>query len=176
MGKGLPGMTYRKIKRGGGNIGKLLIMEFADNESMVFDNMMNMLQKYPNFRKYALKDEVILSLPGLEIRPKHRKVYSKTKEISLTKKEFDIFYLLAVNKGRVVTYEQIYQNVWNGYSTGRERSHYISHMEYKEKVGWDSFLIYTVCKGTGILYGSGNRRITTNHITVWVKPGCFSYV
>ncbi|HBI62904.1 MAG TPA: transcriptional regulator [Lachnospiraceae bacterium] len=103
-------------------------MEFADNESMVFDDIMNMLQKYPDFCKYTLKDEVILSLSGLEIRPERRKVYSKAKEISLTKKEFDIFYLLAVNKGRVVTYEQIYQNVWNGYSTGRESAVIIYHI------------------------------------------------
>ncbi len=95
-------------------MGKLLIMEFADHESAVFTEIMNMLQKYPNFCKYTLKDEVILSLPGLEIRPERRKIYSNSHEISMTKKEFDIFYLLAVNKGRVLTYEQIYQSVWNG--------------------------------------------------------------
>ena len=48
-----------------GNIGKLLIMEFSDNESVAFADIMNMLQKYPDFRKYTLKDGVILSLPGM---------------------------------------------------------------------------------------------------------------
>ena len=28
-------------------------------------------------------------------------------------------------------------------------------------------------KRTGVLYGSGNRRITMNHKTVWVKTGLF---
>lgn len=42
-------------------------MELADNEGAVFDDMMDILQKYPGFRKYALKDEAILFLPGLGI-------------------------------------------------------------------------------------------------------------
>ncbi|MDE6853001.1 MAG: helix-turn-helix domain-containing protein [Lachnospiraceae bacterium] len=46
----------------------------------------------------------------------------------MTKKEFDIFYLLAVNKGRVLTYEQIYQRVWNGYATGGERTAVVYHI------------------------------------------------
>lgn len=97
-------------------------MEFTDNENTAFADIMNMLQKYPDFRKYSLKDEVILSLPGLEIRPERRKIYSNSQEINLTTKEFDILCMLAVNKGRVVTYEQIYQNVWNSFPTGRENN------------------------------------------------------
>lgn len=112
----------------GGNIGKLLIMEFADNESAAFADIMNVLQKYPDFRRYTLKDEVILSLPGLEIRPERRKIYGNSYEISMTKKEFVIFYLLAVNKGRVLTYGQIYQSVWSGYATGNERTAVVYHI------------------------------------------------
>lgn len=95
-------------------------MEFADSERAIFDNIMNILEGYPNFHKYKLKDESILSLPGLEIRLERRKIYSESQEISLTAKEFDILCMLAVNRGRVVTYEQIYQNVWKEYPTGGE--------------------------------------------------------
>jgi two-component system alkaline phosphatase synthesis response regulator PhoP len=112
----------------GGDIGKPLIMEFASNESAAFAEIMNVLQKYPDFCRYTLKDEVILSLPGLEIRPERRKICSNSHEITMTKKEFDIFYLLAVNKGRVLTYEQIYQSVWNGYATGGERTAVVYHI------------------------------------------------
>lgn len=93
-------------------------MEFEDNESAVFNDIMNMLERYPDFHKYRLKEEATLSLPGLEIRMERRIIYSESKEISLTAKEFAIFCILAVNRGRVVTYEQIYQNVWNEYSAG----------------------------------------------------------
>lgn len=104
----------------GGNIGKLLIMEFEDGESTLFDEIMRTIDKYPDFHRYQLKDEAVLSLPGLEICPERRKIYSESQEINLTTKEFEILYILAVNKGRVVTYEQIYRNVWNEYPAGGE--------------------------------------------------------
>lgn len=107
---------------GGGNIGKLLIMEFTDNENAAFADILNMLKKYPDFQRIKLKDETVLSFPGFEICPERRKICSEIQEISLTTKEFDILYILAVNEGRVVTYEQIYQNVWNSFPTGRENN------------------------------------------------------
>lgn len=88
-------------------------MEFTDNESMVFDKIMATLTEYPEFEKYQLQSEDVLSFPCLKIYLKRRKIYSRNQEIVLTKKEFDILYLFAINKGRVLTYEQIYQNVWN---------------------------------------------------------------
>lgn len=113
---------WKEAAKGGGNIGKLLIMEFTDNENAAFADILNMLKKYPDFQRIKLKDETILSFPGFEICPERRKIYSKIREISLTTKEFDILYILAVNEGRVVTYEQIYQNVWNAFPTGRENN------------------------------------------------------
>ena len=91
------------------------------------------MQKYPDFCRYTLKDEVILSLPGLEIRPERRKIYRNPHEISMTKKEFDIFYPFAVNKGRVLTYEQIYQSVWNGEAIGGERNAVVYHIRNIKK-------------------------------------------
>lgn len=81
----------------GGNIGKLLVVEFADSDTAVFNDIINMLERYPNFQKYKLKDESILTLPGLEIRLERRKIYSDSKEISLTTKEFDILCMLVIN-------------------------------------------------------------------------------
>lgn len=47
-----------------------------------------------------MNDESILSVPGLEIYPGRRKIYRGRKEISLTAKEYDLFYFLVVNRGR----------------------------------------------------------------------------
>lgn len=99
---------YTQRKEEGGNMEKLLVLEFADNESAVFDDIMNILARYPDFQKYKLKDEPVLSIPGLEIRLERRKVYNESQEINLTTKEFDILCMLAVNRGRVVTYEVDY--------------------------------------------------------------------
>lgn len=73
-------------KERGNIIGRLLIMEFSDNESTALDDIMNMLQRYLDFCKYTLKNETILSLPGLEIRPKRKKIYSNSYEISMKKR------------------------------------------------------------------------------------------
>ena len=95
-------------------------MEFEDNESAVFDDIMDMLQKYPDFHKYEIEQELPLSLPGLEIYPDKRKIYRDRQEIHLTAKEYDLLCLLVYNQGRVLTYEQIYQKVWGEEPFGKE--------------------------------------------------------
>ena len=60
-------------------------------------------------------------------------IKSNSQKISMTKKEFDIFYLLAVNKGRVLAYGQIYQSVRNGYATGGERTAVVYHIRNIQK-------------------------------------------
>lgn len=104
------------------------MIEFKEQDFIVFDEIMAVLKRYPDFEKLYLDGEKVTVLPGLEIRPERRKIYSNSHEISMTKKEFDIFYLLAVNKGRVLTYEQIYQKVWNGDAIGGGRTAVVYHI------------------------------------------------
>ena len=42
--------------------------------------------------------------------------------IHLTTKEFDILCMLVENRGRIMTYEQIYQNVWDGFPAGEVKN------------------------------------------------------
>lgn len=49
---------------------------------------------------------------NIMIYPDYRKVFVNDIEIELTKKEFDILYLLMRNHHRVFTYQQIYNAVW----------------------------------------------------------------
>ena len=64
----------------------------------------------------------MLSIPGLEIFPDRRKIYRDRREIDLTTKEYDLLYLLAINKGHVLTYAQIYQDVWGEEALGNENN------------------------------------------------------
>ncbi len=77
--------------------------------------MMEVVKKHPDFKRYELRMESALQLPGLEIYPDRRKIYRDRREINLTTKEFDILCFLAANRGRVMTYTQIYQKVWGDY-------------------------------------------------------------
>lgn len=83
---------------------------------------MEVLKRYSDFEYMQMNDESILSVPGLEIYPSRRKIYRLHKEISLTAKEYALFYFLVVNRGQVLTYGQIYQNVWCGEAIGRENN------------------------------------------------------
>ena len=66
-----------------------------------------------------------------EINLSRRRVINDGQEIELTVKEYDILCLLAANKGRVLTYEQIYDKVWGEISAGNEKKGYrrLSHSE-----------------------------------------------
>lgn len=79
------------------------------------------MSRHPDLEKLELRDEPILSFPGLEIITSQRKVISNGQEVQLTTKEYDILCLLAANKGRVLTYEQIYDKVWGDISAGNEK-------------------------------------------------------
>lgn len=69
-----------------------------------------------------LDEEPILSFPGLDIYPRRRKVFRDHQEIRLTHKEYEILLLLVTNKGWVLTYNQIYEKVWNDFPTGGRRN------------------------------------------------------
>ena len=103
-------------------IGRILVAEFKDQESLVFDAVMEVLKNHPNFEILEPSDETVVSIPGLEIYPERRKIYRDRREIDLTTKEYDLLYLLAINKGHVLTYAQIYQDIWGEETLGNENN------------------------------------------------------
>ena len=106
----------------------MLVAEFKDSELSAFKEVMEVLERHPDFEKYEIRSAPPLSFPGLEIMPDCRKVYCDGGEIPLTAKEFDILYLLAENPGRVLTYAQIYRNVWGDYDQNIQNNSIGSHV------------------------------------------------
>lgn len=78
---------------------------------------MKILEAYPSIKMCKIGDAPELLFPGLEIYPDRRKIYRNKQEVYLTPKEYKLLYLLAVNKGRVLTYAQIYEKVWGNISS-----------------------------------------------------------
>ena len=103
-------------------IGQYIMIELQKRDSAAFKDILSVLRQHPELTKWRVDDEPILSFPGLAIYPRRRKVFRNQQEIQLTTKEFDILFLLASNKGWVLTYNQIYEKVWNDISTGNERN------------------------------------------------------
>lgn len=106
---------------GDDTIGRIIILELTERDNSAFEDILSFLSRHPDLEKWELQDEPILSFPSLEINLARRKIRSNGSEILLTAKEYDIFCLLVVNKNRVLTYDQIYEKVWGGFSSGNER-------------------------------------------------------
>ena len=106
--------------KGGDIIGRILLIEFKEEDTAAFDEVMAVLKRHTDFKMFSMEEETVISLPGLTIYPEQRKIYRDRQEIHLTAKEYDLLCLLVANKGRVLTYEQIYQKVWGEEALGRE--------------------------------------------------------
>ncbi len=74
-------------------------------------------ESYNENNLYAL-----IPYPGLIIDPQYRSVEIKGQQLKLTKKEFEILYLLARYPGQVFSKEQIYAKVWNNEFIANENS------------------------------------------------------
>jgi len=121
---------------GGDRIERVLIIESSAKVVPIIDEILEKLKNHPDFELLWLKHEPVLSLPGLEIDPAHRKVYCDNQELSLTAKEYDLLCLLAANKGRVLTYDQIYQKIWKEEAFGNANNAIACHVHnLREKVG-----------------------------------------
>lgn len=82
------------------SIGRILIVELAESEYRIFEEVVAVLNKCSTFDSSRFAYETVLSVPGFALYPSRRKAYCGGKEISLTAKEYDIFCLLMENRGR----------------------------------------------------------------------------
>src|SRR5699024_10840252 len=101
-------------------------MQGKDSEA--YAEILAILSSHQEIKKFELAMEPMLSLPGLEIYPDKRKVFRDRQEIRLTTKEYQILLLLAVNKGHVLTYSQIYEKVWGDCPSGSENNTFGFHI------------------------------------------------
>ena len=99
-----------------------MILELHERDTEVLEQILSILKNHPEIEKIEVDEEPMVSLPGLEIFPSRRKVFRDRQEIQLTAKEYRILLLLAANKGRVLTYAQIYEQVWGDFTTGNENN------------------------------------------------------
>ena len=99
-----------------------MILELHERDTEVLEQILSILKNHPEIEKIEVDEEPMVSLPGLEIFPRRRKVFRDRQEIQLTTKEYRILLLLAANKGHVLTYAQIYEQVWGDFTTGNENN------------------------------------------------------
>lgn len=90
--------------------------------------------------------ENVIKLPGLVINKSSREVLVNGQEVALTPKEFDLFWFLAKNPGKVFTREQLLSAIW-GYDYYGDLRTVDTHVkrvrEKAERNGGGSYHIYT---------------------------------
>lgn len=89
------------------------------------------------FTKYnhqgILQNDLIIDFSGLILEQKTRKCMLNEKQLSLTPTEFSILWFLCANRGRVVTSEELFQEVWGEkyYSSNNTVMVHIRHLREK---------------------------------------------
>ncbi|MEY9974027.1 two-component system response regulator VanR [Lysinibacillus sp. RC46] len=81
----------------------------------------------------TLQNDPIIDFSGLILEQKTRKCMLNEKQLSLTPTEFSILWFLCVNRGRVVSSEELFQEVWGEkyYSSNNTVMVHIRHLREK---------------------------------------------
>ena len=129
------------VSEGGDSIGHIIILDLQEQDSKAFEEILSVLEAYPEIEKHEMKRISMLSLPGLEIDPQQRRVYRDGHEISLTKTEYEILLYLFQNPNHVLTHSQIYERIWLEPDYGEARklvSHHVQAIRRKLDLKPDS--------------------------------------
>ena len=91
-----------------------------------------------------------VAVADLRVDPASRRAWRGSRQLDLTKTEFDLLALLARNAGQVLTHGVIYDRIW-GYDFGTDSKNlavYIGYLRRKLEEGGEQRLIETV-RGVG---------------------------
>jgi two-component system response regulator MprA len=93
---------------------------------------------------------IVLRVGDLTLNPQTREVKRGTRDIQLTKTEFDLLELLMETPNTVVTREQIYETIWgyNFETNSKSLDVYIGYLRRKTEENNQSRLVYTI-RGVG---------------------------
>ncbi len=117
-------------------MGEVLILHLSHGDENLWDKLVDLLDENGyKINHFERSDKTLTSLKfeDLKIIPEQHQVFVNDKEVILTGKEFQILMLLAKNRGRVFSKEQIYDMVWNNEYVydGRNMTAYINKIRRK---------------------------------------------
>ncbi|GAB0168025.1 VanR-ABDEGLN family response regulator transcription factor [Lysinibacillus sp. CTST325] len=99
----------------------------------------------------TLQNDSIIDFSGLILEQKTRKCMLNEKQLSLTPTEFSILWFLCVNRGRVVSSEELFQEVWGEkyYSGNNTVMVHIRHLREKMNDSAENPKFITTVWGVG---------------------------
>lgn len=98
------------------------------------------LRRYTQFNNALSTDkqEKIIQLPNLFINRETHSVRAYERDVKLTPIEFEILFLLAANRGKVFSTEEIFERVWNEKILEANNTVMVHIRRIREKVELDS--------------------------------------
>ncbi|MEK3984172.1 DNA-binding response regulator [Paenibacillus sp. VTT E-133280] len=79
-----------------------------------------------------------LEIKGLRLNPDSRRAFVRDEEVSLTTKEFDLLYFLALHPNRVFSKDQLFERLWGIDSLGDTQTVTVHIRKLREKIEEDS--------------------------------------
>ncbi|MCH3972751.1 MAG: response regulator transcription factor [Oscillospiraceae bacterium] len=114
-----------------------------------------LLRRYTELNYIAERGYAVVSYDKLLLDIARRTVLVEGEEVALSKKEFDVLYYLLKHRNRVLTYEQIYETVWNDIYMEDKSTIFFQIKQLRRKLG-DPELIKSV-HGIGYRIRCGNE-------------------
>ena len=96
-------------------LGEVFLLHISHNDKELYEKLVDFLTEsgYQINHLHNKENQTeLLQFKELEIIPERHQVFLNEQEVVLTGKEFQILMLLARNRGRVFSKEQIYDLVW----------------------------------------------------------------
>ncbi|MBY3624128.1 response regulator transcription factor [Acinetobacter sp. CUI P1] len=79
-----------------------------------------------------------LEIKGLRLNPDSRRAFVRDEEVTLTTKEFDLLYFLALHPNRVFSKDQLFERLWGIDSSGDTQTVTVHIRKLREKIEEDS--------------------------------------
>ncbi|MFD5021012.1 response regulator transcription factor [Paenibacillus sp. NPDC058367] len=79
-----------------------------------------------------------LEIKGLRLNPDSRRAFVRDEEVTLTTKEFDLLYFLALHPNRVFSKDQLFERLWGIDSLGDTQTVTVHIRKLREKIEEDS--------------------------------------
>lgn len=89
-------------------------------------------------RRYRRED--IFCLGQVKVDLQNCKAYREEREISLTKREFELLRILICNKNITLTREQLLNDAWEWDYEGDERTVDVHIQRLRKKLGWEDYI------------------------------------
>ena len=86
------------------------------------------------------KTEALITLAGVTVDPRARKVWKDGEEIALTPKEYDLLLLFLRNPNAALYRDTIYEKVWGGELAYGSKTVDLHVQRLRKKVGWEETL------------------------------------